>query len=204
MGARGWIYHQHLINESEIQAHLDALALYRSQNPGLPSPAELHWNLGHVGDITASQVRQANELGVGLAPHPWRYLTANQGGPRFRTILDLATVPVGGGLDGARVAPLNPWAGIYFMVTGRNSGGALVNAGEQITRTEALRLWAGPQQGWFTREDKLLGGIAVGRYADLAVLNADVFDLRAVPDDQLRNTTSLLTIVGGEIVHEVV
>ncbi|HZA50845.1 MAG TPA: amidohydrolase family protein, partial [Myxococcaceae bacterium] len=59
------------------------------------------------------------------------------------------------------------------------------------------------QQGWFTREDNLLGGIAVGRYADLAVLNADVFDLRAVPDDQLRNTTSLLTIVGGEIVHEV-
>jgi predicted amidohydrolase YtcJ len=202
MGERGWIYHQHLISESEIQLHLDSLATYRRLNPRLPTPAELHWSLGHIGDITVSQVRQANELGVGLAPHPWRYLTASQGGPPFRMLVDLSTVPVGSGLDGARVAPLNPWAGIYFMVTGRNSGGALVNGGEQLTRTEALRLWAGPQQGWFSREDKLLGGISVGRYADLAVLSADVFDEREVPDEKLREMTSVLTIVGGDIVHD--
>jgi predicted amidohydrolase YtcJ len=95
-------------------------------------------------------VARANRLGVGLGPHPWRYLTANDGGPPFRTILNDAKVPVGTGLDGARVAPLNPWAGIYFMVTGRNSGGALVNDGEQISCMDAVRLYAGPQQGWFT------------------------------------------------------
>jgi len=146
IGERGWLYHQHLISTAEIQAHLDAFAAYRSANPGLPSPAELHWNLGHVGDITEAQVRQANDLGVGMAPHPWRYLTANTGGPNCRMILDLATVPVGSGLDGARVAPLNPWTGIYMQTTGRNSGGALVAEAERITRTEAVRMWCGPQQ----------------------------------------------------------
>jgi predicted amidohydrolase YtcJ len=202
IGARGWLYHQHLIGIQEIQAHLDAFRAYRDANPTLPSPAELHWNLGHVGDITESQVLEANELGVGLAPHPWRYLTGNGGGPRSRMIRDLATVPVGSGLDGARVAPLNPWAGIYYQTTGRNSATAEVAADDRISRTDALRWWCGPQQGWFTKEDHRLGGIAPGRFADLAVLKADVFDTSVVPDEQLRNMSSVLTVVGGDIVHD--
>jgi hypothetical protein len=98
--------------------------------------------MGHIADITPEQIARINKLGVGLGPHPWRYLTANNGGPPFRTILNHATVRVGTGLDGARVAPLNPWTGIYFMVTGRNSGGSLVNDGEQISRLDAVRLYA--------------------------------------------------------------
>ena len=202
MAQRGWLYHQHLISTNEIQQHIDALFAYRAANPDLPSPAELHWNLGHVGDITESQVRQCNELGVGIAPHPWRYLTGNGGGPNSRMILDVATVPVGSGLDGARVAPLNPWCGMYYQTTGRNSAGALVAEAMKVSRTEALRMWCGPQQGWFSKEDNLLGGIAEGRYADLAVLKADVFDTAAVPDEQFRNMTSVLTVVGGEVVHD--
>src|SRR5688572_16234300 len=202
IGARGWLYHQHLIGIQEIQAHLDAFRAYRDANPTLPSPAELHWNLGHVGDITEAQVLQANRLGVGIAPHPWRYLTGNGGGPRSRMILELATVPVGSGLDGARVAPLNPWTGIYYQTTGRQSGGVEVAAADKISRTDALRWWCGAQQGWFTKEDKTLGGIAPGRYADLVVLKADVFDTRAVPDDKLRNMTSVMTVVDGDVVHD--
>jgi hypothetical protein len=87
------------------------------------------------------------------------------------------------------------------MVTGRNSGGALVNDGEQISRLDAVRLYAGPRQGWFTKEENSLGGIGIGRFADLAVLSKNVFDERAVPDDELRNMTSILTIVGGRVVY---
>jgi predicted amidohydrolase YtcJ len=200
IAARGWIYHQHLISADEIQAHLDNFERFEMQNPGV-SVGKLHWNLGHVGDITPQQIARANNLGVGLGPHPWRYLTANNGGPAFRTILSQAKVPVGAGLDGARVAPLNPWAGIYFMVTGRNSGGALVNDREQISRLDALRLYAGPQQGWFTKEENVLGGIGVGRFADLAVLSKNIFDERAVADEEIRTMTSILTIVGGRVVY---
>lgn len=202
MAERRWIYHQHLISTNEVQAHLNAVAAHRGAHPNLPAPGALHWSIGHIDGITEAQVRQANELGLGLAPHPWRYLTGNTPGPDFRMILDVATVPVGSGLDGARVAPLNPWTGIYFQTTGRNSGGALVAEAQRITRTEALRMWCGPQQGWFSGEEKVLGGIAPGRFADLAVLQADVFDTGAVPDDKLRNMTSVLTIVGGEVVHD--
>ncbi|MDE0372695.1 MAG: amidohydrolase family protein, partial [Rhodospirillales bacterium] len=56
--------------------------------------------------------------------------------------------------------------------------------------------------GWFTKEDDLLGGIGVGRYADLAVLNDDVLDPDAVPVEQIRHMTSVLTVVGGEVVYD--
>jgi predicted amidohydrolase YtcJ len=200
IATRGWIYHQHLISTEEIQAHLDNFERLEMQNPGI-STAKLHWSLGHIADITPDQIVRANKLGVGLCPHPWRYLTANNGGPPFRTLLNSATVAVGTGLDGARVAPLNPWTGIYFMVTGRNSGGALVNGDQRISRVDAVRLYAGPQQGWFTKEENVLGGIGIGRFADLAVLSKNFFDERAVPDDEIRTMTSDLTIVAGRIVH---
>jgi predicted amidohydrolase YtcJ len=201
---RNLIYHQHLISTSEIQDHLDALNAFVASNPDLPTPAELRWRLAHLhSSITESQVLEANQLGVGLLPHGGsRYLSGNDGGPKFRMIVDLATVPVGTSMDGARVAPINPWPGIFYMVTGRNSAGVLTNDGAQLTREEAIRLYAGPQQGWFTREEHRLGGIGVGRYADLVVLAGDVFDPVAVPDEALRTMTSVLTIVDGRIVHD--
>jgi predicted amidohydrolase YtcJ len=71
----------------------------------------------------------------------------------------------------------------------------------QISRLEAIRLYAGPQQGWFTKEENVLGGICSGRFADLAVLSKNFFDERAVPDDEIRTMTSILTIVDGRIVY---
>ena len=63
-------------------------------------------------------------------------------------------------------------------------------------------MYSSVEQGWFTKEDDTLGGIDVGRYADIAVLSADVFDPAAVSDEDIRHMTSLMTIVGGEIVHD--
>jgi len=199
---RSYLYHQHLISTGEIQNHLDAFEQFVAENPDLPHPSEMHWNLGHISGITEEQVHQANALGVGLAPHNWSYLTSNGPGPHHRMILDLATVPVGTGFDGARVAPLNPWPGVFFMVTGRNSGGALVGEDRRITRHEAIRLYAGPQQGWFSKEEDRLGGIGVGRFADLVVLEKDFFDSAAVPDDEIRSMKSVLTIVGGQVRYD--
>ena len=91
---------------------------------------------------------------------------------------------------------------IYYMVTGRNHARKLINDGQQITREEAIRLWTGPDQGFFSHEPGLLGGIAPGRFGDLVVLDKNVFDSRAVSDDALRTMSSALTVVGGKIVYD--
>ena len=86
------------------------------------------------------------------------------------------------------------------MVTGKNVRGELINDGQQITRQEAVWLYTGAN-GWFSRDEQQLGTIEPGRLADLAVLSADVFDPRAVPDEAIKRVHSDLTILGGRIVH---
>ena len=86
------------------------------------------------------------------------------------------------------------------MVTGKNVRGELINAGQQIIRQEAVWLYM-RGNGWFSREENTLGSIEVGRLAGLVVLNADVFDPKAVPGEAIRRVHSVLTSLGGKAEH---
>lgn len=197
---RGWAYHQHVISAGEVGTHLDIFEEVTGAGHDL---AALRWSLDHVNGITPAQVKRVNALGIGLALHGWGYLSAaGVAGPPYRMILDNATVPLGGGSDGARISTLNPWSMIYHMVTGRNHAGKAVNGDQRITRREALRLWTGPDQGFFSGEPGRLGGIAPGRLGDVVVLERDVFDEKAVSDEDIRTLSSILTVVDGRIVHD--
>jgi predicted amidohydrolase YtcJ len=103
-------------------------------------------------------------------------------------------------MDGAQAAPINPWLHVYYMVTGRDVRGEVINTDQQISRQEAVWLYTGGN-GWFSREENTLGTIEAGRLADLVVLNADVFDPKAVPDEEIRRVHSVLTVLGGRVVH---
>jgi predicted amidohydrolase YtcJ len=120
-------------------------------------------------------------------------------GPPYRLLLD-SGIHVGAGMDGAQASPINPWLHVYYMVTGKNVRGDVINDGQQITRQEAVWLYTGAN-GWFSREEDTLGTIEAGRLADIVVLNADVFDPKAVPDESIRRVHSMLTILGGRVVY---
>jgi len=139
-------------------------------------------------------------IGVGVEPHAWVYLNGRAGaGPPFRTILETG-IHAGGGSDAVGVAPLDPWLMIYYMVTGRNAAGELINEGQQLTRGEALRLYTA-NNGWFFKEEDKLGSIEPGKLADLVVLSGDYFDPGKVADKDIRLVKSVLTVVGGRIVY---
>ena len=95
------------------------------------------------------------------------------------------------------IAPLNPWAHIYFVTTGINSFGAPVNGNQQLTREEALRLFT-RGNSWFLRMEDRIGSIETGKLADLVVLDRDYF---TVPDVQIKQIRSVMTVVGGRVVH---
>lgn len=97
-----------------------------------------------------------------------------------------------------QIAPMNPWVHAYYATMGKNALGNVINAGQRITRDEVLRLYASENE-WFTFEEDRLGSIEPGKLGDLVVLNADYF---AVPAEQLRDLRSVLTVVGGRIVHD--
>jgi predicted amidohydrolase YtcJ len=126
--------------------------------------------------------------------------TGNSGGTPFRDILDIlgpAGVPVGGGSDATNVGPLNPWLMMYFMATGKNNAGSAINAAQNITRMEALRMYT-IGSAYFAFDDDRLGSIEKGKLADLVVLNDDPL---TASNDRFRRLSSMLTLQGGRIVH---
>ena len=73
-----------------------------------------------------------------------------------------------------------------------------MNGDQQITREEALRLFT-RGNSWFLRMEDGIGSIETGKLADLVVLDRDYF---TVPDEEISRIRSVLTIVGGRVVHD--
>ena len=90
---------------------------------------------------------------------------------------------------------------IYYMVTGKNSAGVSINAGQTLTRMEALRLYTA-NNGWFFREEENLGSIEQGKLGDVVVLSDDFLDPAKVPDEAIKRIKSVLTVVGGQVVYD--
>jgi hypothetical protein len=158
------------------------------------------WVVHHVPQVSPDLLNRLKALGCGVEMGAFRWVTSSDpkvvAGPPFRTIVDHG-IQVGIHGDGVHIAPLNPWQHIYYATTRVNSFGDKVNADQQLTRAEALRLFT-RNNSWFLRMEEKIGSIEPGKLADLAVLDRDYF---AVPDADIKKIRSVLTIVDGKIVH---
>ena len=192
----GWAFQQHSLSPAENEL---TISTFETVNKTTPIK-DLRWSLAHVGSIDAAGINRLKAMGAAIAVHPFQYLAGGRGGPPLRTIVD-SGIKVGAGSDSAQISTLNPWNMISYMVTGRSSDGVLINAGQQLTRLEALRLYTA-ENGWFLREENQLGTIEPGKLADLVVLTNDYFDPKLVPDDMIRSLHSVLTVVDGKVVHD--
>ena len=161
----------------------------------------LRWMVHHVPVVSNELLARLRALGCGVQMAAFRWVTSNDPkvivGAPFRTIVDHG-IQAGIHGDGVHIAPLNPWLQMYFATTGVNSFGDRVNGDQQITRQEALRLFT-RGNSWFLRMEDKIGSIEPGKLADLAVLNKDYF---AVTDQEIKQIRSVITIVGGKIVHD--
>jgi hypothetical protein len=198
LAEKGWTYTQHIGSRADVAAIVPILERINQTIPLAP----LRWNIEHVPGITRDLLDRLKAIGVGTGVGGNRYLsgTAEPRGAPFKLIVE-SGIHTGYGNDGANISPLNPWPHFYYLITGKNSAGEVIEPDQQLTRAQALRMW-GSQNAWFTREENELGSIEVGKLADLAVLSADVLDAAAVPDDAIKRLTSILTIVDGRIVHD--
>jgi predicted amidohydrolase YtcJ len=194
---QGWPFQQHSLSLAEDQL---TAATFEKVNAVTPI-ANLRWSVAHVPHIDQETVNRFKALGAGIAIHPFEYLAGQAGaGPPIRMIVD-SGIHVGAGSDAAQISTLDPWLMIYYMVTGKNAAGVTINAGQTLTRTEALRLYTA-NNGWFLREEDRLGSIEPGKLGDLVVLSDDFLDPAKVPDEAIKRVKSVLTVVGGEVVYD--
>jgi len=193
---QGWPYQQHSLSLAEDQL---VAGTFETVNKTAPI-ANLHWSIAHVPRIDQTTVNRLKAVGAGIAVHPFAYLNPMGGGPPLRMILD-SGIHTGAGSDSAQISTLDPWLMIYYMVTGKNASGVLVNDKQQITRAEALRLYTA-NNGWFFQEEDKLGTIEPGKLGDIAVLSDDFIDPKKVSDEGIKKLHSVLTVVDGKVVYD--
>lgn len=194
----GWAFQQHTLSLAEDQFTTSTFEKVNAVTPIAP----LHWSIAHVPRIDRPTLDRLKAIGAGVAVHGWLYLSGapGRGGPPFRTILE-SGIHAGAGSDAAAVSVFDPWLEMYYMVTGKNSAGELINDGQQISRLDALRLYTA-DNGWFTHEEDKLGTIEPGKLGDLVVLSADYLDPKKVSDEQIKQIKSVLTVIGGQVVYD--
>jgi predicted amidohydrolase YtcJ len=193
---RGWAFQQHSLS---LMEDMFSTGTFETVNQ-TTKIADLRWSVAHVPAIDLATINRLKAIGAGVAVHPFRYLSGGTaGGPPLRTIID-SGIHVGAGSDSAQISTLNPWNMIYYMVTGKNAGGKLVNGGQQITREEAIRLYT-VNNGWFLKEEANLGSIEEGKFGDVVVLSDDYFNQVRVPDESIRKLHSVLTVVNGKVIY---
>ena len=191
---RGWSLSQHSLSAPEHEAHIGAFEAVSARMP----IDDLRWAIEHGFELTTDHLSRLDAIGAGVTASNTAFLpiTPLLGSAPFRDIVD-SGIHAGASSDSSNIAPLNPWLHIYHMVTGRNAAGQLVNDGQQITRLEALRLYT-TGSAWVSFDDRELGSLEVGKLADLVVLSDDYL---SVPPEEIRTLSSVLTTVGGRVVH---
>lgn len=168
----------------------------------------LGWFFDHAETVTDANLERIKALDGGIAiqhrmAFQGEYFIERYGreaakrSPPIRKMLDLG-IPVGAGTDATRVASYNPWLSLYWLATGRTVGGTLLYGEEnRLERLEALRLYTlGSSR--FSREDNCKGSLSVGMYADMALLSQDYF---TVPENSIKEISSLLTLLDGKVVY---
>ena len=199
-----WPFRIHATYDESISQFLD---VFEKVDKEIPFDG-LRFIVDHAETVRPASIERIKALGGGIAiQHRMAFqgeyfverygATEAQFTPPVKDML-AAGVPVGAGTDATRVASFNPWVSLYWLSTGRTLGGLqLYPEDRQIDRQTALSLWT-KGSAWFSGEQEVKGAISVGEYADLAVLSADYF---SIPDEEIKDITSVLTMVGGNIVH---
>ena len=166
------------------------------------------WVISHISTVSPRDIERIVRMGLVLTTHTNNYLykglqaQAQRLPPErhgeivpLRSLLD-AGVKVSLATDNVPVSPFLP---IWQAVARRSyQTKERVAPGEALSRADALRC-ATANGAYLTFDEDKKGSLEAGKLADVAVLSADPL---ATEESSIAEIRSLMTMVGGRIVHE--
>jgi hypothetical protein len=196
--------HVHANLTNTIDAFLDQVEQVHKEYP----ITTLRWTFAHANQLNASHLERMKKLGMYAAVHPWAVINGgiNQEvfGDAAYDMAALNTIQRSGimwgfGSDGTRANQILPFVTLSWAVTGKMVGGTrALRSTETISREDALIAFT-RRNAFFVFQEDNLGSIQPGKLADLVVLDRDYL---TVPADQIKDITSVMTIVGGRVVYD--
>lgn len=117
----------------------------------------------------------------------------------WKTMLDMG-IPAAGGSD-APVVSFDIMENIYFAVTRKNIHGQPAEGWlpqEAMTVREAVRLFT-KDAAYASYTEDINGTIEIGKYADLAVLSQNLYE---ISPDAIKDVQVEMTILNGKVVYE--
>lgn len=204
LAERRWPWRLHATYDETIGRALD---VFEKVDRDIPIKG-LNWFFDHAETISERNIDRIAALGGGIAvqhrmAYQGEYFVERYGAkaaertPPIKRMM-AAGLPVGAGTDATRVASYNPWVSLSWLVTSKTVGGLrLYPVANRLDRETALRLWT-EANTWFSNEQGKKGQIKAGQLADLVLLSDDYF---SVPEDEIIRLRSVMTMLGGKVVH---
>jgi predicted amidohydrolase YtcJ len=199
-----WPWRLHATYDETISRALD---VYEAVNRDIPLTG-LNWFFDHAETISDRSMDRIAALGGGIAvqhrmAYQGEYCVERYGAAAAEATPPIAKmlrqgIRVSAGTDATRVASYNPWVSLAWLVTGKTVAGMrLYPQRNCLDRETALRMWT-ENVTWFSNEEGKKGRIQVGQLADLIVPDRDYL---SCPEDEIAETASDLTVVGGKVVY---
>jgi predicted amidohydrolase YtcJ len=165
------------------------------------------WVIGHFSVLSPRDVERIARMELVVTPHTNEFIykggralqdrlppERRRENTPLRDLLD-AGVKVGLVTDNVPVSMFWP---IWQAVARRSrEAGAPIAPDQALTRAQALRC-ATENGAYLTFDEGKKGSLETGKLADLAVLSADPL---TVAEENLRDISAVMTMVGGRIVH---
>jgi predicted amidohydrolase YtcJ len=208
----GWQMSSHVTGNRGVDIVLDAIEAANKEK----SMLDKRYNIIHAYFASADTAKRAVSLGAVIDTQPmWFYKDGDALlkalGPKYmNTFIGVKTWKDNGvivalnadhmeGFDPVRALnPYHPMLAMQAAITRKTQGGQVIGPAERISRLDALRMTT-INAAYIGFEEQKKGSIEVGKLADLAILTADFL---TVPEDQIMNIKSYMTIVDGKVVYE--
>ncbi|HYW63707.1 MAG TPA: amidohydrolase, partial [Bradyrhizobium sp.] len=201
---KGYTIQLHWNPERTVHDLLDVVEAVNDEYP----VAGLRWTVLHLYGASEASLKRMKALGLIWGVQDGLYFGGERlqrevgaeaalGLPPIATAMRLG-LTVTGGTDAHRVSSYNPFVALQWYLDGTTIGGVQTRGeAEAPSRRQALEMYT-RNTAFAANDNEKRGTLEPGKLADLAVLSADYL---AVPVQEVGKIRSLLTMVGGHVVH---
>jgi predicted amidohydrolase YtcJ len=188
------------------RANREVLNVYQRVTAGRSG---LRWRVEHAQHLDPADIPRFAQLGViasmqgihATSDGPWVLKRlgpgrAEAGAYVWRKLIESGAL-VTNGTD-VPVEDADPIASYYASVSRRLPDGSTFYPEQRMTRDEALRSYTS-NNAYAAFEEELKGRLKPGMLADITVLSQDML---TIPEEKIRETKVVYTILGGKVVYD--